>query len=217
MKKSVLFSALFLLVTLSANATIRTVSNSPSTTIAQFSTIQAAINASSSGDTVYVNGSPNNYASFTITNKKLLIIGPGWSPDKNSSFVANVPGCTITGSGSNNTELQGLVFTSNVNVTSGANSNFRFIRNKFNNPLHIDQFGEIYSGFLFEGNTFTNMTVNGGTSSFYMNFVFQNNYFYGTTVSLFGFNRSTNTVLLTIICFLDQQAEVRMHSVHAVP
>src|ERR1700704_5792352 len=79
-----------------ANAIIRTVSNSPST-LAQFNTIQAAITASNSGDTVYVHGSPNAYAAFTITNKQLVIMGPGWSPNKNLPFTANVPGFTITG------------------------------------------------------------------------------------------------------------------------
>ncbi|HJS55472.1 MAG TPA: hypothetical protein VJ765_13050, partial [Chitinophagaceae bacterium] len=47
-------------------ATVRTVSNNPAT-IAQYSTIQAAVDASSSGDTVYIHGSPSAYAAFTIT------------------------------------------------------------------------------------------------------------------------------------------------------
>ncbi len=85
-----------------ANATIRTVSNTPST-LAQFSTIQAAVNASNNGDTIYVNGSPNVYAAFTITNKRLVIIGPGWAPNKNLPFAALVGGCTITGASCSNT------------------------------------------------------------------------------------------------------------------
>jgi len=56
-------SIALLLFVIGANATIRTVSNSPST-LAQFNTIQAAIDASVSADTVYVHGSPNTYAAF---------------------------------------------------------------------------------------------------------------------------------------------------------
>lgn len=56
-----LFSIFFACITITASATVRTVSNNP-ITIAQFSTVQAAINASNSGDTIYVHGSPNNYA-----------------------------------------------------------------------------------------------------------------------------------------------------------
>src|ERR1043165_9792126 len=108
MKQFITF--LFLSATFFAQATIRTVSNTPST-LAQFNTIQAAVNASNSGDTIYVNGSPNQYATFTLTNKQLVIIGPGWSPNKNLPFVAIVTGCTITGASSSNTEIQGLYFT----------------------------------------------------------------------------------------------------------
>ena len=66
-----------------AQATIHTVSNNP-TTIAHFSTIQAAINAAASGDTIYVHGSPNVYAGFTLS-KTLAIIGAGFSPRQNFS------------------------------------------------------------------------------------------------------------------------------------
>lgn len=69
MKQAFYFSAFFLLLISIAQATVRTVSNVPST-LAQFNTIQAAVDASNNGDTVYVHGSPNQYAGFTITNKK---------------------------------------------------------------------------------------------------------------------------------------------------
>ncbi len=68
-----IITSLVLLASIFVNATIRTVSNSPAT-LAQFSTIQAAVNASASGDTIYVHGSPNAYATFTITNKQLVIM-----------------------------------------------------------------------------------------------------------------------------------------------
>ena len=71
----------FLLTSLCVNAfaTVRTVSNNP-TTLAQFSTIQDAVNASSNGDTIYVHGSPTRYAGFTIQDKRLTVMGPGWYP-----------------------------------------------------------------------------------------------------------------------------------------
>src|SRR5688572_11382570 len=98
-------------------ATVRTVSNTPST-LAQFSTIQAAIDASSDGDTVYVYGSPNTYTSFTILDKKIAVIGPGWSPDKDLALTANVSGCIIRNSAAGGTpdgsELQGLHFVNTV-------------------------------------------------------------------------------------------------------
>src|SRR5215467_7839957 len=109
----------FLLLTLSTSmslfATVRTVSNNPST-LAQYNTIQAAINASVSGDTIYVHGSPINYAGFTVTDKRLTIIGPGWAPQANFAAFKAVIGdaVTITGVNSKKTELQGLDFIYSV-------------------------------------------------------------------------------------------------------
>jgi hypothetical protein len=169
----ILFSAFY------AHAIIRTVSNTPST-LAQFNTIQAAITASNSGDTIYVHGSPNQYAVFTITNKQLVIIGPGWGPNKNLPLTAVVQGCIITGASSSNTEIQGLVFTSTINMNTSHPDNLRFIRNYFSTSVSvaIQEAFITYSGYLFEGNVFDNSQLSATTASTYQNFLFQNNYFF---------------------------------------
>ena len=69
-----LFSFLFSIITVTAFATVHTVSNNPAT-IAQFNTIQAAVNASNSGDTIYVHGSPISYDNVTITGSKVTYEG----------------------------------------------------------------------------------------------------------------------------------------------
>ena len=178
MKKYLPFIVLLFAVS-SANAIIRTVSNTPST-LAQFNTIQAAVDASASGDTVYVHGSPNGYATFTITNKQLVIIGPGWAPNKNLPLTASVGGCTITGAASSGTEIQGLVLTTTVNMNTNHPDNLRFIRNHFTTSVSIvvQQGSVTYSGYLFEGNLFDNAQISATTASTYQNFLFQNNYFY---------------------------------------
>src|SRR4051812_31337219 len=118
MRKSILLSVLILAASPALLATIRTVSNNPST-IAQFNNIQAAIDASNSGDTVYVHGSPNNYAGFAIASKQLVIMGPGWSPDKNLPHLALVNGSvSLTGAGAAGTEFQGLTFLSSISINS---------------------------------------------------------------------------------------------------
>ncbi len=195
MKKLSLLSMLF--ISLFANATIRTVSNTPST-LAQFNTIQAAVDASSSGDTVYVHGSPNGYAAFTITNKQLVIIGPGWSPDKNLPLTADVAGCTINGASCSNTEIQGITFTSTIVINVNHPDNLRFIRNKFINiQIQLLQALVTYAGYLFEGNIFDNGSfVNGSGSTTYQNFIFQNNYFFSNigNGSIFTFTNSINVL-----------------------
>jgi hypothetical protein len=176
MKQFILsFSLLF---AAAAQATVHTVSNSPST-LAQFNTIQAAVNAAATGDSIYVHGSPNPYATFTQTNKQLTIIGPGWTPDKNLPFIALVQGCTITGAGCANSEYQGLTFNSALQISAAHPDNLRFIRNNFAGiDINMTQGSTTYSGYLFEGNVFDNATANATASSNYQNFLFQNNNFF---------------------------------------
>ncbi len=169
----------FFVLHLSCFATIHTVSNVPST-IAQFNTIQAAADAATSGDTIYVYGSPNTYAGFTISFKQLTVIGPGWAPNKNLPLTANVAGVTITGAASSGSEIQGLVFVGGININTQKADNIRFLRNRFacSQNIAINQNGVTYSGYLFEGNWFDNSTVIATSGSTYQNFLFQNNFFY---------------------------------------
>ena len=196
--KQFCFSVAFLMVGFCTYATIRTVSNSPAT-LAQFNTIQAAITASAAGDTVYVHGSPVGYAAFTLTNKQLVIIGPGWSPNKNLPFTANVAGFTITGSTCSNTEIQGLVITTTITINASHPDNLRFLRNRFFNlSLQINEGSVTYIGYLFEGNWFDNSQASATGGSTYQNFLFQNNYFYenGTVLggNISSFTNSVNVL-----------------------
>lgn len=191
-----LFTLFFISVSLIAGATIRTVSNVPST-LAQYNTIQAAIDASSNNDTVYVHGSPNAYSAFTINNKKLAIIGPGWNPDKNLPFIASVPGFTLTGSAASGSEIQGLIITSTVDINTNHPDNIRFIRNQFTcgQLIYMVQSSTTYIGYLFEGNLFDNSYLTAANGSTYQNFLFQNNYFFGSGQCVGSqVNGFTNTV-----------------------
>jgi hypothetical protein len=201
------YTSLFvcLLITASlVNATVRTVSNSPAT-LAQYNTIQAAINASSNDDTVYVHGSPNDYAGFTIEDKRLVIIGPGWSPDKTFPFTARVNGMAIGGTTgdpntnpSNNSEIHGLTFISNIttyiNYGNDHPNGVKFIRNEFQAIIYVHESG-LYKSYLFEGNYFNTGRVQANGAASYENFLFQNNIFYdANTWQINDFTNSTNVM-----------------------
>jgi hypothetical protein len=181
--KKVLFFFAVLVASVNVFATVRTVSSNPST-IGQFSTIQAAIDASADSDTVYVYGSPNIYPSFTILDKKITVIGPGWAPDKSLPLTATVSGAIIrnspAGGSPDGSELQGLIFSATVNVCQNAVggdfgvNNIRLIRCQFNFPVQWDLTS---SGFLIEGCVFYN-SQNFNGSATYQNFLFQNNMFF---------------------------------------
>ncbi len=182
--KKIITLSLTLILTISVFATVRTVSSNPSN-LGQFNTIQAAIDASADSDTVYVYGSPNVYPAFTISDKKITVIGPGWAPDKNLPLQAIVVGVTINNSAAggspDGSELQGLVFSSTVILsqsggTNTGTNNIRIIRCQFNNSINVDLSS---SGFLFEGCYF-NYVISFSTSQTYQNVLFQNNVFFFT-------------------------------------
>ncbi len=181
--KKVFVLTFVLFVSNAAFCTVRSVSSNPST-LGQFSTIQAAIDASVDSDTVYVYGSPNVYAAFTIVDKKITVIGPGWSPDKNLPLTATVNGAVIrnspAGGSPDGSELHGLLFTGSVNVSQvavggdiGVN-NIRLIRSQFNNVVQWDLSS---TGHLIEGCVFYN-SLNFSSTATYQNFLVQNNYFF---------------------------------------
>ena len=196
MKKIFLF--LNLLIAAHSFATVRTVSNNPST-LAQFNTIQAAVDASVSGDTVYVHGSNTAYAAFTILDKRLTVIGPGWAPIKNfAPFRAMVNSITIQGPGSDYTEIQGLVIVTTVNSSFNHSNHLRFYRNEFNSSVNLGQNMNSYTGYIFQGNFFNNAGIVATPSTTYSNFLIQNNVFYNVSSSngnIYGMTISQNVVI----------------------
>jgi hypothetical protein len=191
---------MILCITFGAYATVRTVSSNPST-LGQFNNIQAAIDASSAGDTVYVYGSPNVYTGFTIADKNITVIGPGWSPDKNLPLQAVVDGAFIrnspAGGSPDGSELHGLVFSNTVTVSRNAvagdagTNNIHLVRCQFNGAVQWDLAS---SGFLIEGCIFLNSQNFSGTAT-YQNFLFQNNMFFFSACCLGSqFSGLTNSV-----------------------
>jgi hypothetical protein len=191
MKQILIFAAL--LAAVSTKATVRTVSNFPAT-LAQFNTIQAAVDASTAGDTVYVHGSPNQYTSFDLTNKRLVVIGPGWSPSKQLPFdavintdivVGGINGVDLSGTTTSGTVIHGLTFvgSTGIRINSSAINNLNFIR------IHLAGCPVVFSGgvspgtwsgYLFEGCLVNNGQIRSDNSTVhnFSNFLFQNNIFY---------------------------------------
>lgn len=201
--KSLLLLASILMV-VNGFSTIRTVSNQPSGG-AQFNTIQAGIDASADGDTLYIHGSATTYASFTLTDKKLALIGPGWAPDKNIPLPAIIAGCSIRNSpaaGSpGGTELQGLMFSQHASLTDNLSTdlpfgNLRIIRCQFNSTV---AFSLGTANNLFEGCIFiTTLSFTTNSSNGVSNMLFQNNVFFAhaccSFFSITGLNTNISNV-----------------------
>jgi len=113
MKKLLLF--LCIAISAKTKATIITVSNAINSP-AQYTDLQLAINAANNGDTIYVSGSNSTYGNV-IVNKKLVLIGTGFNPQKEFPVVA---------------QLNSLALDSIIGQSSGAGSlieGFNFLPN----------------------------------------------------------------------------------------
>jgi hypothetical protein len=169
----------------SANATTWTVNNNGNSP-GQYTSIQAAVNAASSGDSIYVEPSPNDYGSFSVP-RKLFIFGGGGDP---YTYQANnrtiVDGVTFTNqttfpvSSSSGSQIEGFYIGSGISV--GCNlSNITMLRN------------EIPGGFNLCG-TDTNMII--------INNVISSGQVYFTS----SFNND-NTILVANNFFINQNAQ----------
>ncbi|CAN5343706.1 hypothetical protein BH09BAC2_BH09BAC2_14980 [soil metagenome] len=204
MKKSLLISLLIVVLATSANATIRTVSNVAGSG-SQFNTIQAAVDASADGDTLYISGSTTPYVSCNITDKFLTLIGPGWAPDKNLPLQAIINSMVIRNTASagspGGTELQGLTFPfggtatlSEQNAGDLTYTSLRLIRCQFDCPIN---FFKAISDLLVEGCMFSkSITFFPSLSCPVNNALFQNNLFYGDSdASIFNLRTNLSNVL----------------------
>lgn len=114
MNKKILFFAVFCSAT-AANAGFLRVSNVDAS--APYSTIDAAVNAATEGDTIMVDGTSVDYDATTI-DKRLVVIGPGYWLRENgiSTEMANAASIQEITTTKEGTVLMGLNVYNNVNV-----------------------------------------------------------------------------------------------------
>lgn len=158
-----------------------TVDNSPGSA-ANHSTLSAAITAASSGDTIFVYGSPNSYGAVTV-NKKLTIIGSaGFDPEVSNESRPYVQYFILT-NGSSGTVISGFN-TGYVQTASGSTVDDIGIYNNYFNSTStgVEWYYSYNSNWTIEGNVFlangqNNFINNYGNSSVLSNILIKNNYF----------------------------------------
>ncbi len=125
--KLIRFAALLLSAPVAAHAKTLTVDNKVGS-VAMFTSVQAAHDAASSGDTILIAGSPTSYGNVTLT-KRLDVVGPGYFLDENA-----IPGITkdsavinalylnlIQLSSPENSSVTGISFINAPSASAGVN------------------------------------------------------------------------------------------------
>lgn len=188
---------------------------------AQFTDLQAAIDASATGDIIQVHPSMTSYGNVTI-NKTLTIFGLGHNPENSNGEVAMLAIVTFIDN-SGNSELKGLVLGTVTCGTSANNTNLSNIH-LINNRVTTQIFGSLSEGlsnsWVIEGNYFSsssdgliqprntshswqikNNVLRGGLFGLDNTFIVTNNMFI-TTASVFNFFGQCNNPLVNNNIFL---------------
>jgi hypothetical protein len=121
--KNLLIQLLILLTSATCMATIHEVDNSGNNP-GIFQTITAAMNAANPGDTIYVQGTVNNYQSNLVVNKRVVLIGSGHKPNKQAPITSQFdPFGGITFSpGSSGSVIKGFIMDGGINISVGVDS-----------------------------------------------------------------------------------------------
>ena len=201
-----------------SKAAVITVSNNPNTP-GQYSSLQTAIDAAASGDTLYVHGSGTSYGNVTIT-KPLTIIGAGAMPNKNLPLATTIGiityGFLSTSSGSGSSvygcNISNFSFNPNSGNTAGI-TNITLSRNNisyFNHNPAIGGTGFLIFNNIIEsvGGNFYNTTIKNNIIKQITNLkssnntlIFSNNIFIGlTNFGSLGINNVlfTNNIFCTV-------------------
>jgi hypothetical protein len=110
--------------------TIRRVNNNAGITLDpnMYATLQAAHDAATAGDIIYVESSPDAYGDLTVT-KQLTIVGTGYLLDENHIYVrSTLPakmGKLVFKSGSANSIVEGLTILNSIDVVRASNITIR--------------------------------------------------------------------------------------------
>lgn len=175
-------------IVLSANATVRTVNNGP-ISAGQYTSVQAAVDASVAGDTVYIHGSVTTYGSVTL-NKRLVLIGAGHKVSGTQYNLSTYLDNIYLSQGNSTTLPTGSVIKG-INVPSIAGiggalpvNNITFERNMISSTIGVCGSNWIFKnnfiGYIMINN-FSNMIISNnifGTGLYYSNkpsVVFTNN------------------------------------------
>ena len=92
------------------------VSNEPGYASADFNSIQEAVESASSGDLIYIHGTPNPYDESVLINKKLHLVGQGyWKPQNNipdpNQNATQLNGSMTLQPGSDSSIIEGIMFS----------------------------------------------------------------------------------------------------------
>lgn len=202
--KKLLISFLLLFCALVVNATIITVDNNPNSA-ADYTDLQAAIDAANPGDTIYISGSTVTYGTGTINIlKPIVLIGSGINDEDPSENTTRLVSITFTDPAASGTVILNLSFggisisgvddvtdiiirrcklntSSSISIKSGS-INWLIENNIFQNSTGISLQGSspVPTDIIIRNNIFSNFATVGNFT--HPTTLIHNNLFLGTSI-----------------------------------
>jgi hypothetical protein len=166
MKNLMLLFVIVFITTITTYATIRTVDNTPGSA-AQYTGIQAAIDAATSGDTILVYGSSYSYGAISISKKIILVGSAGVDPEVSNESTPLITTITFAAHTTpNGTVISGFKL-SYINLTSYTVNDVGVYNNFFSGGSYgIYFYACTASNWIIEGNVFQSNAQN----SFFENY-----------------------------------------------
>jgi len=198
--KKLFFSIVLLVVagfTINAQ-TVRYVDNNqgaPTAANLNYTTIQAAINASTPGDIIYIQPSPNTYGNITI-DRIINLYGLGHNPELNAGQNAYIPNITFQGPASGSL-ITGLSIT-NINLSQNhVNHGVVITNNLISGTITGFNGTNNTNDIVISGNYFSHGSTNFINNNQGQNWIIANNIFYRSSTN-WAWNIVTNLNNTTI-------------------
>ncbi|MBI9068546.1 MAG: hypothetical protein JEZ09_14720 [Salinivirgaceae bacterium] len=161
MKKQIILFTFLLLTAFTINATVITVDNNPDGG-AQYTDLQAAVDAASPGDTILVAGSATSYGNVSF-NRQLVLIGAGYNnPYGENTIINNVElnrlNSSLSASGS---VIMGFIVRAiSLNGPfNGGDETTQSINDVILNRCKVEYIQFLYGGVTYSNNIITNCII----------------------------------------------------------
>lgn len=205
MKNLILFTILFFIISIDVNSAVYRVNNTGAD--ADYTSIQAAHDAASSGDSLYIEASPTQYGNLIIS-KKIHIFGPGYFLAQNLDLQANVISSKVydlyLASGCDESTIQGMTINNSIQVSGNAAfSDIIISRNHIVGGIYLSSTGLIEDVFIMQNliqgayNPYFSISTQGNSNK---NLIIMNNIFsFSGVYSRISFHAQTSAVFLNNI------------------
>lgn len=181
---------------------------------AEYTTIQAAVDAANAGDTIYVYGSPSSYSENVTVTKKLALIGAGFNPDKQNRYPTVTSNITLergslsaqdaSGSYIAGFQISGISLVRN-NTTATPLEDIIIERNKITSTISFGNSNRGVNNIIVRHNLINSLNLNG----FWTNSAAGGSIITNNVIAYLNFVNSSTVLIKNNVIFKGQNSPIK--------